>query len=91
VTITTCGINHHPRMLIDRYRVTTDETSGIVNDPERLVHLAQQPATRRPSHKLVTTVSVETMQGYPSWISRAEPVPGRGAAGQRPGDYRMYW
>jgi hypothetical protein len=32
-TITTCGTTHRPRMLIDRYRVTTDETSGIVNDP----------------------------------------------------------
>jgi hypothetical protein len=32
-TITTCGIPHRPRMLIDRYRVTTDETSGIANDP----------------------------------------------------------
>ena len=33
-TITTGGgITHRPRMLIDRSRVTTDETSGIVNDP----------------------------------------------------------
>lgn len=55
-TITTCGIAHRPRMLIDRYRVTTDETSGLVNDPNDwckahnnprcVVHLTR---TSRPS------------------------------------------
>ncbi len=90
-TITTCGITHRPRMLIDRSRVTTDETSGIVNDPNDWCKAHNYPRKRRPSHNLVTTVSVETMKGYPSWISRAEPAAGRGAAGQRPGDYRMYW
>jgi hypothetical protein len=78
-------------MLIDRSRVTTDETSGIVNDPNDWCKAHNYPRKRRPSHNLVTTVSVETMKGYPSWISRAEPAAGRGAAGQRPGDYRMYW
>jgi predicted helicase len=48
--------------LIDRYRVTTDKASGIVNDPNDWCDEHDEPRYIVELVKRVTTVSVETMR-----------------------------
>ena len=47
--------------LIDRYRVTTDKTSGIVNDPNDWAREHNQPRYILDLVKRIVTVSLETM------------------------------
>ena len=47
--------------LIDRYRVTTDKTSGIVNDPNDWATEHGEPRYILDLVKRIVTVSLETM------------------------------
>ena len=57
------GIGHRSALewLLDRYRVTTDKASGIVNDPNDWGLEIGDPRYIIDLVKRVTTVSVETM------------------------------
>ncbi|CKN17610.1 Conserved protein of uncharacterised function (part2) [Mycobacterium tuberculosis] len=48
--------------IIERYRVTTDKASGIVNDPNDWCDEHDDPTYIVDLIKKVTTVSVETMK-----------------------------
>ena len=48
--------------IIDRYRVTTDKASGIVNDPNDWCDEHDDPTYIVDLIKRVTTVSIETMR-----------------------------
>jgi predicted helicase len=48
--------------IIDRYQVTTDKTSGIVNDPNDWCDEHDDPTYIVDLIKKVTTVSIETIK-----------------------------
>ncbi|WP_321969682.1 type ISP restriction/modification enzyme, partial [Mycobacterium tuberculosis] len=57
--------------IIDRYRVTTDKASGIVNDPNDWCDEHANPTYIVDLIKKVTTVSVETMKIVDSIVALA--------------------
>ena len=64
--------------LLDRYRVTTDKTSGILNDPNDWGMEIGEPRYIIDLVKRVTTVSVETMSIVKALPPLEEATDGRG-------------
>lgn len=60
--------------IIDRYRVTTDKASGIVNDPNDWCDEHENPTHIVDLIKKVTTVSVETMKIVDSLANACKAV-----------------
>ncbi len=58
----TCSLPLALGWIIERYRVTTDKASGIVNDPNDWCDEHDDPTYIVDLIKKVTTVSVETMK-----------------------------
>nr|WP_204080672.1 DEAD/DEAH box helicase [Mycobacterium riyadhense] len=58
--------------IIDRYQVTTDKTSGIINDPNDWCDEHNDPTYIVDLIKKVTTVSIETMKVVDSLATRAD-------------------